>query len=186
MKAQKGFTLIELMIVVAIIGILAAVALPAYQDYTARSRVSEGLILAGEAKTIVADNAANVTPDAAGGFASGYPEIKTVKGIPNPCAKTGPCTQVVGDNGATANSSANVVSISILSTDGVITVTLSDRIAKSPDNVVVLVPTANGDPLAVGTRPQGAIVWTCYSKDRKNAPAAATLRGNLAPAECRA
>ena len=49
-QAQKGFTLIELMIVVAIIGILAAMALPAYQDYTKRSHVSEGLTLAGAAK----------------------------------------------------------------------------------------------------------------------------------------
>lgn len=57
MKAQmqKGFTLIELMIVVAIIGILAAVALPAYQDYTKRSHVSEGLSLASGAKTSVTE-----------------------------------------------------------------------------------------------------------------------------------
>lgn len=59
MKAQKGFTLIELMIVVAIIGILAAIALPAYQDYTVRSRVSEALVLGSAAKTVIAENASN-------------------------------------------------------------------------------------------------------------------------------
>ena len=57
--AQKGFTLIELMIVVAIIGILAAVALPAYQDYTVRAKVTEGLTLASSAKLAVAENASN-------------------------------------------------------------------------------------------------------------------------------
>jgi type IV pilus assembly protein PilA len=61
MKAQiqKGFTLIELMIVVAIIGILAAVALPAYQDYTVRARVSECVGMMAGAKTAVVENAAN-------------------------------------------------------------------------------------------------------------------------------
>jgi type IV pilus assembly protein PilA len=54
-QVQKGFTLIELMIVIAIIGILAAVALPAYQDYTVRSKVSEGMSLASAAKTAVAE-----------------------------------------------------------------------------------------------------------------------------------
>ncbi|MGH8562532.1 MAG: pilin [Gammaproteobacteria bacterium] len=54
-KYQQGFTLIELMIVVAIIGILAAVAIPAYQDYTIRARVSEGLSLASPAKVAVSE-----------------------------------------------------------------------------------------------------------------------------------
>jgi type IV pilus assembly protein PilA len=58
-KFQQGFTLIELMIVVAIIGILAAIAIPAYQDYTIRSQVSEGLTLAAAAKTAVAETFAN-------------------------------------------------------------------------------------------------------------------------------
>jgi type IV pilus assembly protein PilA len=79
-KSQKGFTLIELMIVVAIIGILAAIALPAYQDYTIRAKVSEGVVLAEAAKLAVAEN---FQSSGMGSLSAGFssPVTKYVSGI---------------------------------------------------------------------------------------------------------
>ena len=66
---QKGFTLIELMIVVAIIGVLAAIAIPAYQDYIIRARVTEGLSLASSAQTTISENAMSGNSDLSLGWA---------------------------------------------------------------------------------------------------------------------
>ncbi len=118
-KAQQGFTLIELMIVVAIIGILAAIALPAYQDYTVRSRVTELTVLGSGMKATVGENIANLGTIAAGSCA----------GVTNVAAATknvlsSTCTDTTGVIAVTGTAAAKDVVITLtpnLTADGVIT-----------------------------------------------------------------
>ncbi|ENT1379928.1 pilin, partial [Neisseria gonorrhoeae] len=77
---QKGFTLIELMIVIAIVGILAAVALPAYQDYTARAQVSEAILLAEGQKSAVTEYYLNNGTWPANNTSAGVASASTIKG----------------------------------------------------------------------------------------------------------
>jgi type IV pilus assembly protein PilA len=113
-SVQKGFTLIELMIVVAIIGILAAIAIPAYQDYTIRAQVTEGLNLAAPAKASVAEYYANTGK---------FPDDNTLAGI-----------------GAAADITGKYVT-SVTVTSGVITIKYGKQAnSKIENNELVLTP----------------------------------------------
>ena len=130
-SVQKGFTLIELMIVIAIIGILAAIAIPAYQNYVIRAQVSEGASLVGGLETAVDENYANTGTWASANSTVGIPASKKISG--------------------------QYVSSVSLTAPGQITVTYSDaapQAANSAINGLTVVWTAY-------TSPNGDVAWEC-------------------------
>ena len=176
MKKNLGFTLIELMIVVAIIGILASIALPAYQDFTVRSRVSEGLNLVAAAKKRISSEVATPT------------DLTIAASTWN------------NQSNGLGGTSKHVRQLLINPVSGEITITFNHAtVGGIPANATMIftpyVRVDAGAPIAMATalanRSTGSIDWSCSSAtndvsvSRGMSSAIGTLPARYAPNECR-
>ena len=159
-KVQQGFTLIELMIVIAIIGILASVALPAYQDYTVRAKVSEGSIAASALKVGVTEMFAD---DGIAGIAR-YSAV------------------VLADQANQITDKITATAVSAVT--GEITITLGGIPQLGATNILAFMPQVANAPLANGSA--GSIEWVCSANPPNGVAAGTTILNNFLPANCRA
>ena len=165
---SKGFTLIELMIVVAIIGILAAVAIPIYQNNATRAKISEALTFAGTAKTIISEAY----------LVGGILAIEKVSIDYSTKSAAAKQTRYISDIQVDKN--------------GIIIMVITNNAASLPSDALgktlVLTPNVNGAQLAGST---GSVDWACASETNRNATArglvanVGTLPAKYAPPECR-